>query len=74
MLPNQMKHCTSTVISNIVQKYENNCANLVALKNGRVWGTFILFLKMNIFVKDDGNGTADASKKIRGCKRQAFYF
>ena len=26
MLPNQMKHCTSTVISNIVQKYENNCA------------------------------------------------
>ena len=35
MLPNQMKHCTSTVISNIVQKYENNCTYLVALKNGR---------------------------------------
>ena len=55
MLPNQMKHCTSTVVSNIVQKYKK-CTFLVALKNGQ--GTFVPFLKLNIFVEDDGNCTA----------------
>ena len=73
MLPNQMKHCTSTVISNIVQKYENNCAYFVALNNRQVWGTFTPLLKLNIFVEDDGNCTRlRIVKKTRGAKDKHF--
>ena len=47
---------------------------LVALKNGRVWGTYIPFLKLNIFVEDAGNCTADASKISGGAKDKHFTF